>query len=129
MNEEGVDEAMRLLIATAKNRLRDGLSIDKVQEMFYFSYLLLVHLIRLNKDGKKVVGFTKSQLIGCVVSRFVSALFLYLRDRVMKSAIGTTVRKMLNVMVPWSILPFQSGLANMIFLLTGFYALNWLFSK
>ena len=46
MNEEGVDEAMRLLIATAKNRLRDGLSIDKVQEMFYFSYLLLVHLIR-----------------------------------------------------------------------------------
>ena len=85
--------------------------------------------LRLNKDGEEIVGFTKSQLIGCVVSRFVSALFLYLRDRVMKSAIGTTVRKMLNVMVPWSILPFQSGLANMILLLTGFYGLNWIFSK
>lgn len=46
MNEEGVDEAMRLLIDTAKNRLRDGLTIYKVQEMFYFSYLLLDHLIR-----------------------------------------------------------------------------------
>ena len=97
-------------------------------EKIYVINIFKSHL-RLNKDGKKVVGFTKSQLIGCVVSRFVSALFLYLRDRVMKSAIGTTVRKMLNVMVPWSILPFQSGLANMIFLLTGFYALNWLFSK
>ena len=117
-----------------KPYLRDGLTPSKVQELFYLAYLLLVHLINFNKEKKSESdlenrGFSTSQVIGSVVKLFIRALFLYLRDRVMDSAIGLTVRKMLNVMVPWSILPFKSDAINFIFLTGALFALTWYSTK
>ena len=63
IGEKGVDEAMRLLIDTAKNRLRDGLTIDKVQEMFYFSYLLLVRLVRKRFEFIFMATIARSNLL------------------------------------------------------------------